>query len=297
MPTASRSNEVALVGSQDGMKALANALQAGIDEVLPPGIKASRILHLAMMATMKEPKLLQCTKSSMIVALVASATFALDPSGTLGHGWIIPIFNNKLGVMEAAFWPGWKGLVQIVYRSGRVESVMPAAVYEQNTFEYRLGDTPKLKHTPARPTPDRKCWIADVKWEKGKLVSPGKLAGPLVGAYCTWTVNGVRSFKFRWAEELEKIRLSSKAPVSPAYINWTEDMMIKGAVKAAIPLMPMSVEDQHLLTLATQNENDKMGFKPFIDVTGEVIKDGAHPIGAKDKDTPTPAENPEDEEE
>jgi len=69
-------------------------------------------------------------------------------------------------------------------------------------------------------------------------------------------------------------------------------------VKAAIPLMPMSVEDQHLLTLATQNEDDKMGFKPFVDVTSEVIQDGTHPIGAKDKDTPTSDdESPEDEEE
>lgn len=281
MPTASKSTALALVGSQEGMKALTKALQGGIDAILPPGISASKIVHLACIATMKNPKLLQCTRDSMILALTASAAFALDPSGTLGHSWIVPFFNNKLKVMEAVFLPGWKGLVQLTFRSGRVESVMPDAVYEQDEFKYQKGDTPRLIHTPTRPTPDRKCWIADVKWEKGKLVSPGHLAGSLVGAYCTWTVNGVRSFKFRWAEELEKIRLNSKAPVSPAYIDWTEEMMIKGAVKSAIPLMPLSVEDMRLFTIATQNEDEKMGLKPFIDITGDPVTEGAHTIGAE----------------
>ena len=294
MPTATRSNEVAVVGSQEGMKSLAVALQAGLDDILPNQLDAGRLLKLACLATSKEPKLLQCTKQSMILALTASAELALDPTGTLGQAWIVPFFDHKNKIMEAVFIPGWKGLVQLVYRSGRVESIMPAAVYEQDKFEYQMGDDPRLSHTPARPTPDRKCWIAT----GGTNGKDGALAGSLVGAYCTWTVNGVRSFKFRWAEELEKIRLSSKAPLSPAYRNWTEDMMIKAAVRSAIALMPLSEEDKQRIGRVTQNEDEKMGLKNFIDITGTTIPDGTHPIGAKDKDTPTPAdESPEDEEE
>jgi len=297
MPSASRSTDVALVGSQDGMRALTVALQGGLDEILPGQLSASRLIKIALIATTKDPKLLQCTKSSMILALTASAELALDPSGTLGHGWIVPFFDNKKRVSEAVFIPGWKGLVQLAFRSGRVQSIMPAAVYSQDKFDFQMGDDPRLFHTPARPTPDRKCWIADIQWKDGKLVSPGKLAGELVGAYCTWSIQGVRSFKFMWAEELEKIRLGSKAAASPAYTGWTEQMMVKGVVKASVALMPLSAADQQSIAIATQNEDDKMGFKPFLDVASEVIQDGAHPIGAKDKDTPTSAENPEDEEE
>ena len=274
MPTASKSNKLAIIGSQGNMKSLAVALQEGMDSILPNKLDAGRLLKLACLATSKEPKLLQCTKQSMILALTASAELALDPSGTLGQAWIVPFFDHRRKVMEAVFIPGWKGLVQLVYRSGRVESIMPAAVYEQDKFEYQLGDTPILKHTPARPTPDRKCWIA-TGGENGK---DGALKGALVGAYVTWTVGGVRSFKFRWAEELEKIRLGSKAPLSPAYRNYTEDMMVKGAVRSAIAIMPLSEEDRQSIGRATQNENEKMGLKNFIDIDGDPVTDGAHPI-------------------
>jgi len=277
MPTASKSNELAVIGSQAGMKSLAVALQEGMDSILPNQLDAGRLLKLACLATSKEPKLLQCTKQSMILALTASAELALDPSGTLGMAWIVPFFDHKRKVMEAVFIPGWKGLVQLVYRSGRVESIMPAAVYEQDKFEYQLGDTPILRHTPARPTPDRKCWIATGSAHGDK----GALAGSLVGAYVTWTVGGVRSFKFKWAEELEKLRLGSKAPLSPAYKNYTEDMMVKGAVRSAIAIMPLSEEDRGRIGRATQNENEKMGLKNFTDITGDPVADGAHKIEGK----------------
>ena len=94
MPTATRSNEVAIVGSQDGMKSLAVALQAGLDDILPNQLDAGRLLKLACLATSKEPKLLQCTKQSMILALTASAELALDPTGTLGQAWIVPFFDH-----------------------------------------------------------------------------------------------------------------------------------------------------------------------------------------------------------
>ena len=293
MPTASKSTAVQIVGSQEGMKSLTAALQGGLDDILPGKLSASRLIKIACIATTKEPKLLQCTKSSMILALTASAELALDPSGTLGHSWIIPFFDHKRKVMEAVFIPGWKGLVQLAYRSGRVESIMPAAVYEQDRFAYQLGDKPRLDHTPAQPTPERKCWIATRNEDDKK----GTLAGALVGAYCTWTVSGVRSFKFMWAEELEKIRLSSKAPCSPAYRDWTEAMMVKGVVRASVALMPLSVEDQQSIAIATQSEDAAMGLKPFIDVTSEVIEDGAHPIGASTPgptSDPTPEETPEE---
>ncbi len=286
MPTANKSDQLPVVATQDGMRSLAVALQDGLDDVLPGQLDAGRLLKLACLATSKEPKLLQCTKQSMILALTASAELALDPSGTLGMGWIIPFFDHKRKVMEAVFVPGWKGLVQLVYRSGRVESIMPAAVYEQDKFRYELGDKPVLIHVPAHPTPERKCWIATGSGH-GK---DGALAGTLVGAYVTWTVSGVRSFKFRWAEELEKIRLGSQAPLSPAYRNYTEDMLVKGAVKSAIAIMPLSEEDKRSIARATQNEEEKMRLKPFIDIESDPIEDGQHKITGK-----KPAECPKDE--
>ena len=44
---------------------------------------------------------------------------------------------------------GYKGLIDLAYRSGEVELVQAQCVYENDTFECEYGIEPKLKHIPA----------------------------------------------------------------------------------------------------------------------------------------------------
>jgi len=48
--------------------------------------------------------------------------------------------------------------------------------------------------------------------------------------------------------------------------------------------IPLSAADQQSIAIATQNEDEKMGFKPFMDIDSNPVADGAHPIGKESPD-------------
>jgi recombination protein RecT len=52
-------------------------------------------------------------------------------------------------VLVAQFQLGYKGLIDLAYRSGEVEVVQSHVVYENDTFECEYGLDPKLTHVPA----------------------------------------------------------------------------------------------------------------------------------------------------
>ena len=57
--------------------------------------------------------------------------------------------------MECQFQLGYKGLIDLVYRSEEVTDIQAHEVYENDEFEYELGLDPKLKHIPALKRPGR----------------------------------------------------------------------------------------------------------------------------------------------
>jgi recombination protein RecT len=58
-----------------------------------------------------------------------------------GRGYLVA-YRGK-----CSFVPGWKGLVDLVARTGRA-SVWTGVVYQGDLFEWELGDAPFLKHKP-----------------------------------------------------------------------------------------------------------------------------------------------------
>jgi recombination protein RecT len=60
---------------------------------------------------------------------------------------LIPFKNH--GRQEVQFQLGYKGLIDLAYRSGEVTDIQAHEVHENDLFEYELGLTPKLKHVPA----------------------------------------------------------------------------------------------------------------------------------------------------
>ena len=68
---------------------------------------------------------------------------------TLGQAYLIPFWNSKARALECQFQLGYKGLLDLAYRSGEVSTVMAQVVYENDEFEYSFGLEPKLVHRPA----------------------------------------------------------------------------------------------------------------------------------------------------
>lgn len=52
--------------------------------------------------------------------------------------------------MECQFQLGYKGMIDLAYRSGQVSIIQAQTVYENDDFTYELGLEPKLEHRPAK---------------------------------------------------------------------------------------------------------------------------------------------------
>lgn len=107
---------------------------------LPQHMNAERMARLAVTAFSTTPALQACTAQSIAASIMTAAQLGLEP-GIGGQGYLIPYKTT------CTFVPGWKGLVDLVARSGRA-TVWTGAVRDGDEFEYQLGDTPFCRHKP-----------------------------------------------------------------------------------------------------------------------------------------------------
>lgn len=107
---------------------------------LPKHMNADRMARLALTAFSTTPALQQCSTQSIIGSLMVAVQLGLEP-GINGQGYLIPYKTT------CTFVPGWKGLVDLVARSGRA-TVWTGVVFEGDEFDYQLGDAPFCRHKP-----------------------------------------------------------------------------------------------------------------------------------------------------
>lgn len=107
---------------------------------LPRHMNADRMSRLALTAFSTTPALQDCSAQSIAASIMTAAQLGLEP-GINGQGYLIPYKKT------CTFVPGWKGLVDLVARSGRA-TVWTGAVHEGDDFEYQLGDAPFCRHRP-----------------------------------------------------------------------------------------------------------------------------------------------------
>lgn len=107
---------------------------------LPQHMKADRMARLALTAFSSSAAMQRCSFQSIAASLMNAGALGLEP-GVNGAGYLIPYGQT------CTFVPGWKGLVDLVSRSGRA-TVWTGAVFEGDQFDYALGDRPFVMHRP-----------------------------------------------------------------------------------------------------------------------------------------------------
>jgi recombination protein RecT len=111
-----------------------------IQRALPKHLNGDRMARIALTASRRTPKLMQCDPRSVFAAVIQASQLGLEPD-SLGRAYLIPYGT------ECQFVPGWKGLVDLVNRSGQ-GTIWTGAVFEGDEFDYQLGDSPYVKHKP-----------------------------------------------------------------------------------------------------------------------------------------------------
>jgi recombination protein RecT len=129
------------------IRSYVKSMEGEIARALPSVMTPERFTRMVLSAISVTPKLAECTPQSFLGAMMAAAQLGVEPNTALGQAYILPYSNH--GRMEAQFQLGYKGMIDLAYRSGEVESIQAQVVYENDIFEAEYGLEPKLVHKPA----------------------------------------------------------------------------------------------------------------------------------------------------
>lgn len=215
---------------------------------LGKNIDPQRFVRICMTTIRTNPTLQKCEPGSVLASLMLCAQLSLEP-GPLGHAYLVPFGG------ECVFIPGYQGLIELAYRSGKVLNIYAELIHEHDHFRVALGTDRKLEHTPPAFGQDR-----------GKVIgvyAVAKLAGGADPVFVTLT-----------RDEVERFRSMSRGKNSPAWKDHWEAMAKKTAVRQLSKWIPKSTE------MVTALEADKLADTggdqgSLLDGEGLDLSDGA----------------------
>ncbi len=243
---------------QDGGKVtvadLLQKMKPELERALPKHLDADRLIRIAMTEMRRNPELLSCEIKSLLGAIMQAAQLGLEP-GLLGHCYLIPFKNRKNGTKEVQFVIGYKGLIDLVRRSGEVETIKAEAVYENDEFEFEYGLDERLRHKPL------------LFGDRGKLIG--------FYAYAKFK-DGGHAFHVMSVEEINRIRDKySRAKESGPWREEYESMAKKTVIRQLIKYLPISIEIQRNISLdetVRKDINEEPERADYIDMEVEAIE-------------------------
>ena len=112
--------------------------------------RAERFARVCVTAFRQNPGLQKCSATSILGAMMTCAQLGLEPNTPSGFAYLIPRWNSKLRSNECQFQVGYRGLIELAYRSGAIASINADVVYRQEVeaglFTYTSGVRPNIEH-------------------------------------------------------------------------------------------------------------------------------------------------------
>lgn len=99
---------------------------------LPKHLTADRFARVAITALTRTPKLADCTPASLMKCLLDLSAMGLEPDGRRAH--LIPYGTEATLIVD------YKGLVELIRRSGDVVSIRAETVCEKDEFSWTNGE-------------------------------------------------------------------------------------------------------------------------------------------------------------
>ncbi|HEX2548377.1 MAG TPA: recombinase RecT, partial [Gammaproteobacteria bacterium] len=176
--------------------------KAEFQAALPNNCTVERFTRIVKTAAIQNPSLLTADRPSLFMACFKAAQDGLLPDGRECALVIYPT-KQKNGTYRdmVQYMPMYGGILKKVRNSGELASIAAHVVYEEDKFDYCLGDDEHIIHKPS-------------------LVNNGK-------AICAYVIvktkDGAVYREVMTTAEIEKIRLKSKMKDGLAWKeNWGE---------------------------------------------------------------------------
>jgi recombination protein RecT len=230
-----------------------------LSSALPKWLSADRLLRIVFTSVMKNPKLIDCTRESILSSVMQCAQLGLEP--ILGRSYLIPYENKKyingawVKVPECQMQIGYQGLVDLARRTDTIADVWGANVYENDDFSMQYGMNRNLHHVP---------WFMDP--EKRKAGESGEV----IGAYVVWKLKDEtmhpefmsiidihkrrdKSQSYAWAHTGNPKQGGGKK--NSVWHEWPEEMNLKTVIKHSSKLIPASIEFMQAVELDSAAES------------------------------------------
>lgn len=205
-----------------GMKQLMTKMAKEIESALPSMVSSERFQRVALTAFSNNEKLQACEPMSFIAAMMESAQLGLEPNTPLGQAYLIP-YGNKV-----QFQIGYKGLLELAQRSGKIKTLYAHEVRENDEFDIDYGLEQKLVHKPL------------LKGNRGETI----------GYYAVYHLDtGGHSFVFMTKDEI--LEHAQKFSKTFKFGPWQTDfdaMAKKTVIKQLLKYAPLSIEMQRAVT-------------------------------------------------
>jgi len=217
--------------------------KAALAQMLPKHCTADRFARVLITATMRTPDLLKCSRESFFKCCFDLSALGLEPDGRRAH--LIPRRNSKMcacghwkdahrgqqcskcpcgaisDMVECTLIVDYKGLVELVRRSGEVSYIHADVVYEGDEWDFCYGTDSFLRH---KPNFDKRTNKVLAVYSFVKLV------------------DGSQDFMVISVADVEAARKVSAAPDSPAWKQWWGEMAKKVGFRRHSKWLPFSNE-------------------------------------------------------
>lgn len=193
-------------------------MRGELSKVLPEKIPVDRFIRTVITTVNMTPDLLNVDRKSLIMSCMKAAQDGLLCDGREAA---LVVYYCKDG-KKAQYMPMVGGLRKKVLETGKAVHMLEAIVYENDFFEYELGDNERIIH---RPT---------LKKEKGEILA----------AYAIVQVkhnDGIASYReVMTFDEIEKIRNCSKCKDSGPWEDWYTEKAKVAVFKRLYKRLPSS---------------------------------------------------------
>lgn len=177
---------------------------------LPAHMKPERFARIALTALTRTPKLMECTKESVLKCCMELSSFGLEPDGRRAH--LIPYGKECTLILD------WKALVELAKRSGQVKSWRAEKVCDNDKFSYING---VVSH--------------EIDFRK-----------PRGNAYCFYSditlADGTHDYEVLHMDDINFIKSKSRAASSGPWKDFPDEMAKKSCIRRHSKRITLSPE-------------------------------------------------------
>lgn len=194
-----------------------------------------KLMRLVTTEVKKTPALAECSIASVMSCVMECARLGLQPGGALGQFYLVPFKGIATPIV------GYRGLITLARRSGKIRRLEAHVVYEADVFKVRFGTDPGLDHEPS------------LKAERGDIVA----------AYMVVQMEGESiQVEVMTREDILAIRDRSRASKNGPWVTDFAEMCRKTVVRRGCKYLPMDTEEAEPLARAMELDADD--FEPMV---------------------------------